>query len=180
VLSDTLNPMGSRKACCIPQNMPTAKRFFTALVPLQRSWTGLRSPNDLLSPRSLDFGLLIVRRSPPYLHLTVLSLSHPRDAPAEYCIISLPLQVFLTNRYLIGTVTTLTTRTLMSCNKNHIWRCCLPLGRPCLRAEGVSLHIYEDLRDVVSPDWCVGVRVELVCLFGVPGSHVLRNGCVQR
>jgi len=66
--------------------------------------------------------------------------------------------------------------TLTSCNYDYILMVLeYPFHTAC-RAQTVSFHVCEDLQDVVSPDWRSGIRVKLDRLFGIPGSHVLRDG----
>jgi hypothetical protein len=72
VLSDTLSPMVSRRACCIPPNTPMAKRFLTALMSLIESWTGSRNASKRSSLCSPKFKL-----SPPHSYPIRIS-SFPR------------------------------------------------------------------------------------------------------
>lgn len=57
VLLDTLNPMVSRKACFIPPDTPTVKRFSVALMSSIGLWTGLRTTRKRSSPYPYKLGL---------------------------------------------------------------------------------------------------------------------------
>ena len=102
----------------------------------------------------------------------LLSISLPRAALAECYTIHLYLQAFSADSFSVDTVAIYVVHTLMNCNYDNTSTAPIPPGASSY-VEVALFHVCEDLQDIVSPDWCVRVRVELICLFGVPCSHVL-------
>jgi hypothetical protein len=122
-LSDTLNPMVLRRACCIPPNIPTVRRSLTALRFLIRSWGGSQNASKRPSPCSSRLRLF-----PLYSPVSFTSLDfYPRLTPAECCMIYLYLDIFSVNSFSVNIVDISVTHTLVSRNCDNVTTMLIPL-----------------------------------------------------
>lgn len=78
VLPNTSNRMVSIRACCIPPNIPTVKRFLEAQLPLIRSWTGSRNASKRPPPCSI----FVSHSSVPFISCSLCF--SPRATPVEF------------------------------------------------------------------------------------------------
>lgn len=83
---------------------------------------------------------------------------------------------YVINQFPANTVVIHIMCSLTGCNDDNLLVILIPPPSPS--GECVNLfNICEDLQDVVSPDWRFSIRINLVRLFRVPESHILRDGC---